>query len=160
MTTPWPDDLIRRVGLKNINIFRQTPKTELALMDFAGLTEEEKNLIISIGTDEEAPKPKQNTTTNSDYQLSLIEFRRRRVFIAAAWLAGASWAQLGALLSIRKATVRQAGLKELSGKLLDRQSQVLPSLETLAAWLNWYKTSAYDYTLDQWATKFLTIKDE
>jgi len=166
MSAPWSDELLNRVGIKQILSYRRTPKEVLARMDWSAYTEEEQALIIALGTDVSAPPVEEESVLPEEtpYQASLEQYKKRRIFTAAAWLAGASWGQLGLLFSVRKQSIISSSIKHLpEDRQAVRLSRYAPSLETLAAWLEWYKVEWHnlkDLSPDEIATKFLTIKDD
>jgi hypothetical protein len=167
-SSPWPDDLISRVGVKNIVAYRRLSKATLSNIDLSGFSDAERALIIELGTDEDTIDDDlkiahEIIAASSSYQDKQDLHHRRRLFTAAAWLAGASWNQLAALFVVNKSSIIASSAKHLP---MDRQSARIAgrqSLETIAAWLQWYKLN-WDLIRElppaEIAERFLTIRDD
>lgn len=163
MSQPWSEELIAKLGITDIVRLRAMHKTEARkyLLNKYQLSPYELEQALGI------TKPDEQINLASamtDYQKKLQGDMRRAVFCAAAWIAGASWQQLGSLFGVQRQSIMSS-----VGRILapgTRQSMRIsaqaPSLETLSAWLNWFqaKDDVLNKPILEIATMLLTIVDE
>lgn len=170
-SSPWPKELLDRVGIKNILTFRKLSKKALSDMDWPsmGYTAEESALIIALGTDVEVPEapPVAEALVAPEpptYEDSLQLAAKRRVFTAAAWIAGASWNQLAVVFNVSKAAIVASAKKNLpENRQGIRLTNTTPTLSTICAWLNWFNLEWHNLQsepVEEIAGRFLTIYDE
>lgn len=142
MSSPWPLELVERVGLDNIRKLRRIPRSlgnDYIQLWGLELSADETELVLSACLPDSAPEPLTRQKTASSYQKSLEVFRQRARFLAAAWLAGASWRQLGRMFEIqRTSAMASAGKYVPAERLGAKVSTEMPTLESLSAWRAWY----------------------
>lgn len=170
MSKAWPQELIDLIGVENIVRLRRLYKDEVEqfLVSFLDepLSEEHYELVIGLAKDRGKQTIRGKSTA---YEIAVKAQRTRSLFIASAWLAGASWNQVGLLFDIKRQSAMASGIRFLPIDQTERQESRISTepvtLETLSAWYDWFMMNldtieVQDYTARKIASHLLTIKDE
>lgn len=167
MKSPWPEALIEKVGVANIIKLRRMTKQEaevlLSNLFAEPLPEDEYALVMGITRNDVSEMKREPSTL---YEEVMRGHRVRAQFIAGAWLAGASWNQLGQLFGVKRQSIMSSANRLLPNgaeRMKARLSQESVAYGTVEAWWGWFQANPQilesDMTVRKLATHFITISD-